>query len=251
MFCAEVQLEMPDVFPCAGFTALRNEGRRILLPKKATSPAWGEFGRGLNLVAWRFRSGIEAFDRVIGMLGADRPVTTHEDEFRFEEAFFGGVVAFVSTIECLAWATYVLAADDVVLGRRFSTVPEHRRTPRQLAEDLLAHSAAGAVARAWNDATESPVWKTLVAVRIRTFHRSNLPRRTVLVIGTNPSPQPYEVVATSTTGAMQVTPERLAADQQWLASTVKRLLEAGVDLAQTHAVESDLTPESPETPTVS
>lgn len=220
--CSEVAIEMPDSFPCDQFTRIRAAARELFTAPRP--PAWAEFAGASNLIAWRFRSFVESANSA---LKASRD--THENAYREEQMLFLAVASAVSSIEATSYATHALASDSRVLGVPFGAKEQRQCTPTTVSKMLLTQSGDHAVVQSWQALTAAPEWKLIRDLRIRMFHRSNLPSIvTGTVGGPPPAAAPTRFAQTSSTPALRI--DHVAALEPWLAATLESLLDSAIAL---------------------
>lgn len=221
-YCDEVALEMPDSFPCNELTRLRADARDLLTPQKP--PAWAEFASASNLIAWRFRSFVESANDALAMADA-----THEDVFRQEQMLFLAACSAASCVEATSFATHALASDTRVLGVPFGPPEQRRSNPTTVRDMLTENAASGAVTQPWVELNDASEWKLLRDLRVRMFHRSNLPRIVTGTVGGSPPPVgPTRFASTSSTPALTI--DELPALEPWLAASISSLLLAAIAL---------------------
>lgn len=223
VYCADVAIDMPDSFPCDQLTRLRALARDLLTPPRP--PAWVEFGSASNLIAWRFRGFVEWANKASA---ASR--VTHEDAYRQEQMLFLAVSSAVSSIEATGYATHALASDPQVLGVPFGVKEQQACTPKRVRDMLDSKSKDSAVVQPWKALSAAPEWKLIRDLRIRMFHRSNLPAIVTGSIGGPPAAAgPTQFAQTSSTRAIRID-DVAALEQPWLADTVRSLLDSAIAL---------------------
>jgi hypothetical protein len=221
-YCDEVAIEMPDSFPCDELTRLRAAARDLLTPQKP--PAWAEFAGASNLIAWRFRSFVESSNDALVAPGA-----THDEIYRQEQMLFLAACSAVSCVEAMGYATHALASDPQVLGLPFGPDEQRRSNPATVRDLLTRNVANRAVTQPWVELADACEWNLLRDLRIRMFHRSNLPRIVTGTMGGPPPPaSPTQYASTSSTPALTV--DEVPTLEPWLADSISSLLSAAIAL---------------------
>jgi hypothetical protein len=222
-FCKSVRLSMPESFPCGQLTTLRWRVTRRFTSRKPQ--AWAEFAGASNLIAWRFRSYVESANTLSSM-----PSASPDDIYHQEQTMFLAVCSAVSCIEAIAYATWALASDPLLLDVAFGPEEQRQANPSRVRDMLVKHTTDVEVTQPWIDVNNANEWQLLRELRIRMFHRTNLPR---MIRGTSsapPVPLPMKFAPTSTTPALGI--DQVAALEPWLANIVSALLGAALAIVQ-------------------
>jgi hypothetical protein len=230
-FCTELGIEMPDDFPVTAFTAFMVEARRVLIPGGNTSAAWKEFGGASNLIGWRYRASFDAWVELRNSVKAYGGGRNHEEVYQQERALFLMFSAGVSCIESTGYALAAAASDPSVCGIAFASKEQRACSLGPLLAWLTPHANATGVVTALQALNAAPEWNVWVNLRNRMTHRSNLPKRHFLSVG-SPPPQvnPLNYAPTSSSTEVDADFADWDALHQWLANQVQELLLAGTAL---------------------
>lgn len=230
MYCKENALDMPDAFPCEAFTRYRETARRVLETPYGTD-AQKEFGGASNLIGWRFRACHEDWQAYQKWFAASETQPSHEANFRCERALFGMFSSGVSCIESMTYSLAALASHPHVLSLPFGEKHQRKCNPAKLAEWLNEYAAASRLKSVLLDVTALDEWKFWVDPRNRMTHRSSLPRIIRVNVGApTPPAQALDFAKTSSTSAIQKDGPGVERHLEWLADSLRVLLERGTDL---------------------
>jgi hypothetical protein len=204
--------------------------RAVLLPDKGRP--WKEFSGAGNLIGWRFRACDEYFESYLSSWRRSGTNVSFEEIYARERNIFGMFVSGVSCVEAIAYAVSALASHPGILKLPFGEREQRRCSPRWLRDRLKAHPSAHTMVEALDCLLDSSEWPLWVDLRNRMTHRSNLPRRHYVSVGSAPLPDdPVHFAATSSTPDV-VGDEAWFTDQfEWFAGSVGALLSGGKGFA--------------------
>lgn len=232
MYCAENDLDMPDTFPCKAFTRYRETARRVLETPYGTD-AQKEFGGASNLIGWRFRACHEDWQACQEWFAVSETQGSREANFRWERALFGMFSSGVSCIESMTYSLAALASHPHVLSLPFGEKHQRKCNPARLADWLNEYAAASRPESAVRAMVASDEWKFWVDLRNRMTHRSTLPRIIRVNVGApTPPAQALDFAKTSSTSAIQMDVPEVERHLEWLAESLRVLLERGTDLVE-------------------
>jgi len=231
VFSTTHQLELPDSFPADAMDAFMAAARSIVLtPTK--SDAWKELGGASNLIGWRFRGCHEDMNTYINSWKVHGANVSFEEIYLRERALFGMFTAGVSCIESTCYALNALASHPSLLGLPFGEREQRACSPARLQKSLSKHSEALALVTTLDVLTNSTEWTLWVDLRNRMTHRSNIPRIIQAAVGAEPPPaKALHFAATSSTPAFEADASHLETMFDWLASSLRNLLVAGLAFA--------------------
>lgn len=230
MHCAENDLDMPEAFPCNAFTRYRETARRVLETPYGTD-AQQEFGGASNLIAWRFRACHEDWQAYQKWFAVSEAQGSHEANFRRERALFGMFSSGVSCIESMSYSLAALASHPHVLSLPFDAQRQLECNPARFADWLKKYAAASRLESAVRAMVASDEWSFWLDLRNRMTHRSALPRIIPVNVGApTPPAQALDFAKTSSTSAIQMDGPEVQRHLEWLAESLRVLLERDTDL---------------------
>ena len=227
-FCVEYRIEVPDDFPVAELTAFMAETRRVLLAGGVTYPAWSEFGGASNLIGWRYRASSNAWRAHRLAVSSHGDGRNHEDVYEQELSLFVMFFAGVACIESTTYALAAVASHPKVCGIAFNPKEQRACNPARLLEWLTPHASAAPLVATLQRLLAASEWGLWVDLRNRMTHRSNLPRRLFVSVGSAPTTvKPLNYAPTSSTPEIDADLADWDALHRWLAQVLGKLLISG------------------------
>lgn len=224
-FVDEVKIELPTTFPVAAFVEMRAAARSILISPQAKAPQWREFAGASNLIAWRFRAAVEAFERFAESWIRQGAAVGHEEIYLRECELYAMFSCGVSCLDATCYAIYALLNHPDVLGISFNDNDRDRCKPGYLLSKLQGRAEAAPIIAALTALSSSSEWRIWRTFRNRMAHRSNLPRIVYASTEDNlPPAKPVNVAATSSTDAFAADLVDVRDHLTWLASSLEGLL---------------------------